>query len=86
MEVRESDSTIFSKERTHEMKRDEVKENGIEEEYLTFLDELRESGITNMLGAAPFIEEEFGLNHDRSVEILVYWMRTFTQRHEKGDK
>jgi hypothetical protein len=62
-----------------------VNEDGIEEEHLKFLDELRESGVTNMFGATPFIEEEFGLNHDRSVEILVYWMRTFTQRHTKEE-
>lgn len=34
------------------------------EKYFDFLDDLRESGVTNMFGATPYLIEEFGV--DRS--------------------
>ena len=49
-------------------------------EHLVFLDDLRKSGQTNMYASTSFIEEEFGTTHEESIEILVYWMITFTQR------
>lgn len=63
------------------------------DEMLEFLDELRESGITNMYGAGPYLEEEFPVTladpHPRSFrssekagEVLLYWMKTFG----KGDR
>ena len=52
------------------------------DEYLDFLDELRETGVTNMWGAAPYIEQEFPEVGEReSEEILVYWMKSFGERH-----
>lgn len=30
-------------------------------EYFEYLDELRESGVTNMFGAAPYLVSEFGI-------------------------
>ena len=49
----------------------------ITDEHLTYLDNLRESGITNMFGANPFIEEEFGISAVTAKGILLYWMKTF---------
>jgi len=46
-------------------------------EHLEFLDGLRESGITHMFGAMPYLEAEFGLVSPVSREILRYWMDTF---------
>ena len=46
-----------------------------------FLDELRESGITNMYGATPYIEHSFGVNGEESKQFLVTWMDTFSERH-----
>ena len=55
----------------------------ITEEHLTFLDELRESGITNMFGATPFILDRFWrLTAPQAREILTYWMKTFTIRRQ----
>lgn len=53
---------------------------GIEEEHLVFLDDLRESGITNMFGARPFLEERFDLSKKAAENILIYWMKTFKER------
>ena len=49
----------------------------VTDEHLEYLDELRESGITNMFGAAPFLEEDFCLSRADAKEILMYWMKSF---------
>jgi hypothetical protein len=46
-----------------------------------FLDELRESGATNMFGAAPYIVEEFGVTRQEAKDLLLNWMQTFEERH-----
>ena len=51
-----------------------------EEKYFTFLDELRESGVTNMFGAAPYLEDEFQLNRKEAKSILIAWMESFNKR------
>ena len=53
----------------------------VEDDHLTFLDELRESGVTNMFGAGPYLRETFGLSRAESHEILAYWMTSFEERH-----
>lgn len=49
----------------------------VTDEHLEYLDELRESGDTNMWGASRYVEEEFEMNHDTAGKILLYWMKTF---------
>jgi DNA repair photolyase len=51
------------------------------EEVFEYLDGLRESGVTNMFGASPYIQEEFGLNKADARGLLMEWMNTFSQRH-----
>ena len=51
-------------------------------EYLEYLDDLRESGDTNMFGATPYLTREFPeLDEARAREVLGHWMRTFADRH-----
>lgn len=50
-------------------------------EVFEYLDELRESGVTNMWGAAAYIEAEFDCDRKQSVKLLGEWMETFSQRH-----
>ncbi len=54
----------------------------VTDEHLEFLDELRESGVTNMFGAAPYIEQEFSVPTEEARQILFYWMETFSQRQK----
>lgn len=55
----------------------------VDDKYLSYLDDLRESGITNMYGARPYLQREFPeLSDETSAEILVYWIKTF----EKSDR
>ena len=52
------------------------------DEVLLYLDELRESGDTNMYGAGPYLVEEFGCDRATSHLWLAYWMETFSARHD----
>ena len=53
--------------------------------HLEYLDKLRESGVTNMFGAAPYLENEFDLEVSRqdAIDILQYWMDSFSDRHQE---
>ena len=53
------------------------------EEHLEYLDDLRESGVTNMYGASPYLQKEFKLKQDIARKILSYWMHTFSERHKE---
>jgi hypothetical protein len=53
----------------------------VEEDHLEYLDELRESGETNMFGAGSYLRDEFGLDRKEASSILSYWMETFSDRH-----
>jgi len=50
-----------------------------EREALQFLNALRESGQTNMFGAAPYVEAEFGVNRQESVRLVKLWMENFNE-------
>lgn len=50
---------------------------GITDEHLEYLDELRESGETNMFGAGSYLENEFLISKTEARTILKYWMDTF---------
>jgi hypothetical protein len=51
------------------------------DDMLTYLDELRESGVTNMFGAGPYVSGEFGLTPAQARAVVSYWMATFEERH-----
>jgi hypothetical protein len=56
----------------------------VTEEHLEYLDELRESGVTNMFGARPYLMLKFPLlNIDEAGMVLSYWMKSFGERHKK---
>lgn len=55
--------------------------NSDKQEVFMFLDELRSIGSTNMFGAAPLIEEIFGVDRKVARELLKEWMVTFEERH-----
>ena len=52
------------------------------EEYFQFLDTLRESGVTNMFGAAPYLQQQFGLDRGEARKVLLEWMESFSQRKD----
>ena len=57
------------------------------DEHLLYLDELRESGATNMYGARPYLMESYPeLTPRDASDILAYWMQTFGERITKLNK
>lgn len=56
------------------------------EEYLSYLDDLRESGETNMFGARPYLMDAFEeLSKEEAGQVLHYWMATFGERQGQVD-
>lgn len=51
------------------------------ENMFAFLDSVRETGAINMFGAAPVLQEVFGLDRREAKDILLEWMKTFGERH-----
>lgn len=51
--------------------------SNITDEHLKFLDDLKDSNEINMMGASPYLEQEFGLDRKEAIEINRYWMQTF---------
>ena len=47
-------------------------------EGFKFLDDLRESGVTNMFGARPYLVEFLECNKERASKIHTLWMETFS--------
>ena len=50
---------------------------GLSNSYKQFLDDLRESGETNMFGATAYIMEEFGLTRHAATEVVNTWMKEY---------
>ena len=52
--------------------------------FFEYLDDLRESGITNMYGAAPYLMGAFWIEDGKMAQaVLSKWMRTFGKRHPR---
>tara|TARA_R100001510_G_C7653062_1_gene211080 strand:+ start:655 stop:864 length:210 start_codon:yes stop_codon:yes gene_type:complete len=61
--------------------------DGINEEwieYYVYLEELRQSGETNMFGASPYLQSEFSLSRREAIKILANWMDNYEELREKG--
>jgi hypothetical protein len=49
----------------------------VTDEHLEYLDDLRDSGVTNMFGAGVYLQDEFGLSRNDARTVLTYWMESF---------
>ena len=59
-----------------------VTENVSENEYFSYLNDLRDSGQTNMFGAGEYLERDFNLDKREAREILAKWMKSFDELDE----
>ncbi|HEY5392099.1 MAG TPA: hypothetical protein VIJ57_08285 [Hanamia sp.] len=50
-----------------------------EKEAFEYLNDLRETGITNMFGAAPYLKEYLGLDILTARSLLSLWMKVFNK-------
>jgi hypothetical protein len=46
-----------------------------EAQFFEYLDLLRDSGVTNMFGAVPYLVRDFGLSRPAATKVLGEWMR-----------
>ncbi|MCB8988116.1 MAG: hypothetical protein H6661_10255 [Ardenticatenaceae bacterium] len=60
---------------------DEDGEEWDEDEVFDFLDTLRDSGVVNMFGARPYLQETFGFDQDTAADWLTRWMESYGSRH-----
>lgn len=51
-------------------------------EYYEYLVRLRDSGVTNMWGAAPYLAREHGLSEKLSGQILCDWIASFRDKEQ----
>jgi hypothetical protein len=54
-----------------------IKYNNMQQEHYDYLIELRDSGVTNMWGATPYLMKRFGMNEVEAGEILLEWIKSF---------
>lgn len=53
------------------------------EDFVDYLNTLRDSGVTNMFGAPSYLRNEFGgMNPTMSRKIFVYWTMVFNETEE----
>lgn len=51
--------------------------------YWIYLEKLRRSGVTNMFGATPYLQKEFGLSYEEAGKILTDWMKNYDPKDYK---
>tara|TARA_B100000795_G_scaffold92412_1_gene67543 strand:+ start:422 stop:595 length:174 start_codon:yes stop_codon:yes gene_type:complete len=51
-----------------------------QQDYFDYLVELRDSGVTNMWGAAPYLEDKFWLEPSEAKEVLKLWIKSFEEK------
>jgi hypothetical protein len=49
----------------------------LEKEVLEYLNELRDSGATNMFGAGPYVEQMFNIARKEARTLVQLWMGNF---------
>lgn len=50
-----------------------------EKEVFTYLNDLRETGVTNMFGAVPYIMDTFPVEKGEARKLLSLWMMNFNE-------
>lgn len=51
--------------------------------YWIYLEELRQSGVTNMFCATPYLMNEFNLDEQEAVKILNNWINNYNPQDYK---
>ena len=57
---------------------DETKPSKLEIHY--YLTNLRNSGVTNMYGAGPYLERMFGLTRQEARAAVLRWMKAMSEQ------
>lgn len=57
---------------------------GMTPEMCQYLENLRQSGVTNMFGAGPFLQDAFDLSRREGSDYLMFWMQNYSELQEAG--
>lgn len=49
------------------------------EEYYTYLEALRKSGVVNMYGATPYLKDMYDLSDAEATDVLLNWMHNYQE-------
>ena len=52
--------------------------------HYIYLESLRQSGVTNMFGATPYLEQARGLSKGEAMKVLSSWMEHYNALIEDG--
>jgi hypothetical protein len=47
-------------------------------EMFEYLDTLRDTGVTNMFGAGPYLEQAFDIDRREAKTVLMEWMKQYS--------
>jgi len=53
-------------------------------EYYQYLEGLRQSGVTNMFGASPYLAKAYALSSSEAITIVGSWMENYSQLIKDG--
>lgn len=53
--------------------------------YWIYLENLKQSGVVNMFGAAPYLQKTFDLSEEEATNILSEWMKNYNEDDYKED-
>lgn len=57
-----------------------------DEVYFKYLDDLRESGVTNMFGAGPYLQARFNLSKSKAQDVLWRWIDSFEEHKAQKEQ
>lgn len=49
-----------------------------------YLNDLRDSGVTNMWGAGAYLQRDFGMTRYQARDALLVWIESFKQTEKQG--
>lgn len=52
-------------------------------DYYNMLESIRQFGITNMFGAAPYLAEFAGIDKKLASQVLTSWMQNYNELNKK---
>ena len=77
-------SNIEETEKTNEECEIEVAYNKEWIPHYIYLESLRQSGVTNMFGATPYLEQARGLSKGEAMQVLSSWMENYSALEADG--
>ena len=71
-------TTLTNSHRSQMTTTEALKPEFVQNRHLSYLNAVRQSGLINMFGAAPYLVDEFPeLDKRQARGVLQYWMQTF---------